>query len=94
MVVLPAASRPTIRILISFLANSRLKSFPKVSPISVRNAEVPAKAKVLYSKRNVNDYETARSVKLFRTLIIRKSKFKSTVKKRQHKKSREVLPCP
>lgn len=33
MVVLPAASRPTIRILISFLAKSRLKSLVKDSPI-------------------------------------------------------------
>lgn len=34
MVVLPAASRPTIRIRISLLAKSLLKSFVKVSPIS------------------------------------------------------------
>uniref|UniRef100_A0A2P2LC44 Putative adp-ribosylation factor 2 n=1 Tax=Rhizophora mucronata TaxID=61149 RepID=A0A2P2LC44_RHIMU len=34
IVVLPAASRPTIRIRISFLAKSRLNSFVKVSPIS------------------------------------------------------------
>lgn len=34
MVVLPAASRPTIRIRISFLAKSRLNSFVNVSPIS------------------------------------------------------------
>lgn len=33
MVVLPAASRPTIRIRISFLAKSRLKSFVNDSPI-------------------------------------------------------------
>jgi len=33
MVVLPAASRPTIRIRISFLAKSRLKSLVKDSPI-------------------------------------------------------------
>ena len=31
---LPAASRPTIRIHISFLAKRRLKSFPNASPIS------------------------------------------------------------
>lgn len=35
MVVLPAASRPTIRILISFLAKSLLNNFVKVSPISI-----------------------------------------------------------
>ena len=34
MVVLPAASRPTMRILISFLAKRRLNSFVNVSPIS------------------------------------------------------------
>ena len=33
MVVLPAASRPTIRMRISFLAKSRLNSFVNVSPI-------------------------------------------------------------
>ena len=33
MVVLPAASRPTMRIRISFFANSLLNSFPKDSPI-------------------------------------------------------------
>lgn len=33
IVVLPAASRPTIRILISLLAKSRLKSLAKDSPI-------------------------------------------------------------
>ncbi|KAJ0495391.1 hypothetical protein HanIR_Chr12g0608271 [Helianthus annuus] len=33
MVVLPAASRPTINIRISFLAKSRLKSLVNVSPI-------------------------------------------------------------
>lgn len=34
MVVLPAASRPTIRMRISFLAKSRLKSFVNVNPMS------------------------------------------------------------
>jgi hypothetical protein len=34
MVVLPAASRPTMRIRISFLAKRRLNSFVNVSPIS------------------------------------------------------------
>jgi hypothetical protein len=33
MVVFPAASRPTMRIRISFLANSRLNSFVNVSPM-------------------------------------------------------------
>uniref|UniRef100_A0A2P2KYN2 Uncharacterized protein n=1 Tax=Rhizophora mucronata TaxID=61149 RepID=A0A2P2KYN2_RHIMU len=33
MVVLPAASRPTISIRISFLANRRLNNFVKDSPI-------------------------------------------------------------
>lgn len=33
MVVLPAASRPTIKILISFLAKSRLNNFVNVNPI-------------------------------------------------------------
>lgn len=37
MVVLPAASRPTMRIRISFLAKSRLKSLVKDSPISYFN---------------------------------------------------------
>ena len=35
IVVLPAASRPTIKIRISLLAKSLLKSFVNVSPISV-----------------------------------------------------------
>lgn len=37
MVVLPAASRPTIKILISFFAKSRLNSFVNVSPIFFSN---------------------------------------------------------
>lgn len=44
MVVLPAASRPTIRIRISFLAKSLLKSFVKVSPISRFSGLKPARS--------------------------------------------------
>lgn len=40
MVVLPAASRPTINMRISFLANSLLKSLVKDSPIFVSTNSV------------------------------------------------------
>jgi len=47
MVVLPAASSPTMRIRISFLAKSRLKSLVNVNPIS------PCWCP--YAKRELND---------------------------------------
>jgi len=47
MVVLPAASRPTMRIRISFFAKSRLKSLVKDNPILLQlDAEIHGKAHV------------------------------------------------
>lgn len=72
MVVLPAASRPTIRIRISFLAKSRLKSFANESPIFLfqllilkllckqrrsRFCSIPHFSHENYTKDNINRHQ-------------------------------------
>ena len=70
MVVLPAASRPTIRIRISLLANNRLKSFPNDKPIFF---SMPVRTKIkIQITTQIHPLSLSQQIRLHKCTIMNK----------------------